>query len=411
MKKITTLLFLLTSGVWVSAETLTSGGDFLKIPVGGRNASMGEASVAAVNDIEAINVNPAALGHLRGLQAAYEHQIWFQNVNFDTLSVALPLKMLIPGKLLPGVAGLTVNYLYAPPIDIYDSWSEKIGTINFNAFQMRVGYSLEIFQSDVFRILAGGNMSFISKSMKADGIDTKGQTKPSVDLSAQAIIRHGSQDLRPIIGDSFTAGLVVRNIDFYSTGANENWPVLIKGGFAAKIYDLVLLDVDFAKDLSSPFYASLGAEYWLKNLVAFRVGGKLQKDASDLAFGVGFRYKLRDYTMFLDYALIPFLGNGMEPTHKIAFKIDISKLPEANEDLLYYKGVDYFVQGNYPQAIKMWERVLQKNPSHPEAKKRIDEARRVMQLNVEEQKVEQEMKNNRMLEPAAPTPDTVRKKK
>jgi len=416
MKKVSIIIsIVIGTGFWVGLEcqTLTSGGDFLKIPVGGRNASMAEASVAVVNDIEAISVNPAGMANIKGLQIAYEHQEWFQSVRFESLSGAIPLKMIFPGKMLPGVAGLIINYLYVPPIEIYDSWSEPIDSIKFNGFQFRLGYALMVFRSDLFEVMAGGNISFISKGMKASELNVKGQTKPAVDLSAQAKIFHGNADIRKIIGDYFTAGFVIRNIDFYSTGPNENWPTLIKLGFAAKIYDLVLLDIDLAKDLSSPFAATFGAEYWLKNLVAFRLGGKLQSaQSSHLSVGVGFKYKIRDYTMFLDYALIPF-ENGLEPTHKISFKVDISKIEiRDNTDILYYRGVDYFVHGQYQEALEMWEKVLKKNPEHAEAKKRIEETRKILELEKEEQKTRQEIETGKVeLEPAYPTPDTVKKKK
>lgn len=379
----TILVFVLIAVVpGMRAQTLTSGGDFLKIPVGGRNASMAEAQVAAVNDIEAIQVNPAGLAHLMGIQAAYEHQVWIQGVNFDTLSAAIPLKMVLPTKALPGVAGLTVNYLYSPPIVVYDAWSEPIDRISFNAFQLRLGYALQVFQNDVFRVFAGGNASLISKSMKAASLSAKGRTMPAIDLAAQAVIRHGQPDLRKIIGETFTAGVVFRNVDLLGADATERWPIQIKVGAAAKIYDLVLVDIDLFKDLSSPFAAVIGAEYWLKNLVAFRAGGKLQAaQTSHLSFGLGFKYKVGDYTMFLDYAVMP----GIDLTHKVAFKVDISRIPAPDVDLLYYRGIDYFVHGNYPQAIKMWERVLQRNPGHAGAKKRIQEAKEVMRKDAEEE--------------------------
>lgn len=82
-----------------------TGGTFLKIGVGAKPISMGEAYTALVEDVSAVYWNPAGLGRVKDLEASFMHLEWFQGIRYENLSFAQPL-----GDL--GVVGLTAAGLY-----------------------------------------------------------------------------------------------------------------------------------------------------------------------------------------------------------------------------------------------------------------------------------------------------------
>jgi hypothetical protein len=369
-----------------NASVLTTGADFMKIPSSGRAAAMGDSLIALVDDIDALNINVGALALLDRIQFMYDHTEWVNGtgVRFESLGFGSPLKTLLPAKMLPGTVGVTIQMLYMSPFQEFNDWGVEVGSdLKYSAFKMKVGYGLPVFRNDVFIVNAGANLSFISTTPSGKGI-----VKPSLDIGGLAVIRHGQTSLRNIIGDTFRAGLLVQNVDFYSSGVNNNLPLLIKFGFGAKVYQLVDVDLDFSKYLDdSLFQGSLGLEYWLKDLVAFRIGGKLGAD--QMGFfnaGLGFRYKIQNYRIALDYAFLPYGDVGF--AHKIVLKADVAKIEiQDRTDTYYYKGVDYFLNRQYPEALDMWEKVLRKNPGHEEAKKRIEETRKIMKLEEQQREL------------------------
>jgi len=367
------------------AQVATTGFDHLKIPSGGRFAGMGEATTALVDDIEALNINVGGLSRLQNLQFFVEGQFWVQDVKFGGFSVAVPLKF-FSSKSLPGVVGASVQLFGITPFDIYDTWGGTAsGQASFSAMRIKLGYSLQLLKISSMILNAGISAAIVTRNVDNNTADP-GKLKPAVDVGVLATFFHNSASLRNIMGDSFNVGVVVNNVDFINAGQNDNAPTSVRLGLGAMLFKTLNLGIDVLQTKGRAFgkgtQANIGLEYWLKNLVAFRVGAKLGADQSSFfSGGVGFQYKIGQNMAHLDYAIIPMGDFGL--THKVSIKFDIAKVeikvPDKT-DVYYYKGVDFFLHSQYAEAIDMWEKVLKKNPGHKEAKKRIDEARRIMKL-------------------------------
>jgi len=391
MKKIQIIiitLFFLGMSVFAS-EVLTTGADFLKIPVGARYSALGESMTAFADDIESIVVNPGGVGQINKFQVFYEHAEWFQSVRFETLSAGLPLKML-GGKrsILPGSVALNVKMLYMSPVTGYDSWGIATETVKYSTFDLHAGYGMKVFENSWTTLFAGGTLAFISKSMPGM---TTGYAKPSLDLGVSGRIYHHIQDSKVLkmIGDNVRVGAVVRNIDFYNVDKNEALPLSIKLGAAVKIYDMVDLDIDFLKYSDSGFRGNLGAEYWFRDIVAARIGTKLGAgQLNHFTWGIGVKQKFGQYTVYFDYAMLPYGDMGL--THKMSLKMDVDKIeikfPD-KEELWYYKGVDYFIHGEYEKADIMWKKVLKKNPENEQAKARLKEVSKILKMKEKESKM------------------------
>jgi len=97
-------------------------------------------------------------------------------------------------------------------------------------------------------------------------------------------------------------------------------PLNIKAGAAYK----VLKDLTVACDLDeyiidNKLYASVGAEYWLKNVLALRSGYRFGYDTSSLGgiVGLGVGAGVKIWGVTLDYAFVPFGDLG--DTHRVSF--------------------------------------------------------------------------------------------
>lgn len=374
-------LCLIIFSVLLRAADDTSGADFQKIPMVGRTSGMGDSISAVISDVEAINVNPAGLARLEMLQLFYEHSEWFQSVRYEAVSLGLPFKRLMPKSSFPAVLGFNVRMLYYAPTTVYSSWGDSTGEVKFNAFQFKAAYSMSFIRNDLLTLFGGANVSVISKSMDTTA-GSQGFAKPALDAGFLAVIDHNipSAGFKKVFGPTFNAALTFNNIGFVKTDVNENLPFTAKLGLGFNLFDTANLNIDMMQDTSSSFKANLGAEYWFKNLIAARLGVRLGVDQlNHFTWGLGVKQKFQKYMLEVDYAMLPFTAVGL--THKMSLKMGLEKIeikvPDRT-DLLYYKGIDFFVHNDYERAIEMWQRVLKKTPNHKDAKERIAETEALM---------------------------------
>jgi predicted RND superfamily exporter protein len=199
--------------------------------------------------------------------------------------------------------------------------------------------------------------------------------------------------LKKYIGEIIQLSFVAQNIGPAGSEANEGLPLQLKAGVGVKAMNLVDVGIDVVKQMDGGVSAGIGMEYLFRNLIAFRTGGVLSRDSlSKFSVGLGVQQKIGKFKYHLDYAMVPFGSLGM--THRIGMKMDIGKieLPDKTE-LYYYKGVDYFIQNNFEDAVKMWEKVLAKDPEHPEARKRIDEVKKILKFQEQEKELKKVQEN------------------
>lgn len=360
------------------AETLTSGSDAFKIPVSSRNVGMSESLSALVNDIDALYLNPGALYRLKPIQLLYEHAEWFQDVRYENVALAAPLKMIAPGQNLPLAFGIGFQYLYAAPMDIYSDWGFVSQSLDFSSFRIKGAVSTRVLKAEYLALGAGIAFSINGKNV---GGSTKSLT--TFDVGTHGLLYHHNDTLKGIFGSSFNLALVVQNIGLAQTGGREDAAMLFRLGLGASLYKMVNLDIDISKSMDSALQAGLGAEYWIMNMVALRAGGIYGSDRlNNFSFGLGFKYPLGNYGVAVDYALLPQDSLGL--THRVSLKMDIKKIeikkPADDSDSYYYKGVNLFIQNDYEKALEMFQKTVKKNPANKEAKKRIEEIRKIMEF-------------------------------
>lgn len=67
----------------------TTAANFLEIGYGSAGVAMGDAYVAAVNDLSAIYWNPAGLAHMRQGEAMFVHQPWVADINTSMVAASV----------------------------------------------------------------------------------------------------------------------------------------------------------------------------------------------------------------------------------------------------------------------------------------------------------------------------------
>lgn len=269
----------------------TGAADFLKIPVGARETSLGGAFTAVADNADAVFYNPAGLGRLELAEVSYAYNDYLPGVSQQWLAAAFPSAH--------GALGLGVNYLNIKEFASYDSADNRTGSVSAYDLAVYLGYGgrFETASDLVPNVRYGAALKYISEKLDTSKASGYG-------LDAGLLLLPAVKDLE--------FGLVLENLsgsrlDFISEGARP--PLNVKTGVSYRLGKrggaagaLFSMDINFPQD--GPRYLSAGLESTLYGALALRAGYSTFGEISNgVSFGLGFGLPARGgREMRLDYS-------------------------------------------------------------------------------------------------------------
>jgi len=338
MKK-PTLVYLIISAMLLPGADLfaqvtkagTTSGSFLKIGLGARATAMGDASVAVVNDVNAMYWNPAGLSHLTKNEVTLQHIDWLADINFDFVGMGIPL-----GN--AGNFGLFAMNLGFPDDKVRTVFEPEGTGEFFNASNIALGVSYSRFLTDRFSI--GVNAKYIQEqiwSMSASAVAIDVGTffrskyydlKIAVCLSnfGTKMYYQGRANLLFVDPDVTVEG----NNDRIRAGLEmEKWdlPLQFRVGFSIDPINTSHSRVTIAADAVHPSdnkeYINSGMEYGFHEMFFLRGGYRglgIDEAEGGLTLGGGFKYNLLgNVTLKLDYAYADY--NRLGSIHRYAVAV------------------------------------------------------------------------------------------
>ncbi len=298
----------LAPGLAMGSGGGSSGADFIKVGIGARPAAMGEAFVAAADDINAAFWNPAGLALIERTEASFMHMAYLADISYENVSLGGPINRLSGW-------GASVSYMWQPPFDSTQNTFGAPTQAAANADDLAVGlsyaYNFGNYRTtdfNVSNISAGATLKLIQRTLS--------------DHTANAI--YGDAGIVAEVMEGLRLGFVVQNagttITFIS--AADPPPLNTKLGLAwnLRMNDsnrlMLAYDINHPIDLSdldtNRWRQNLGAEYWLLNTLALRAGYEFGYDLGGMTAGAGFRWN----SLGVDYAFVPYSLAGN--THRIS---------------------------------------------------------------------------------------------
>jgi len=305
-------LIALCPGIAGALGAGTSGADFMDINIGSRPAAMGGAFVAAADDVNSPEWNPAGLALIPRDEASFTHLLYIADISYEGLAAAGPIDRYSGW-------GLSVNYLWQPP---FDSTQNDFGAPTQAAatgYDLAVGASYamnlgsyETLDFNISNISLGASLKLIDESLSGSSGDAL-----YADLGLLGELYPGVR-----------VGFLIQNFGTTISygGASDPAPANTKLGlaWAKTINDAnrfeVTADLNHPVDASNLDYVrwreNFGLEYWLFNTLALRGGYQVGYDLTGLTAGLGFRWK----SLELDYAFVPYGDLGY--TNRVSLVYD-----------------------------------------------------------------------------------------
>lgn len=297
-----------------------SAANFLKIGVGPRAVSLGEAFSGLADDASAIHYNPAGLGTLQRYEVSFMHNELFEGVRQEWATVAWPTKHF-------GTFAIAYNQLAISPFDSYDELDQKIGTIDAKDTATTLAYSLEIGKGQ--RLSVGVAAKYIKSELH-----TFSATALAMDLGV--LWRLGREK---IYETEYRIGVTARNLGPEMKFIDEGFPLpqslnigLCRNSPLPHPFEdmrLALLLEGVAPNDNLP-YAATGIELRIVREFAIRVGYNLKQDTGlGLSGGVGFTSLSRGFTaewwpeISLDYAIVDY--GKLDQAHRVSLTLKFGK--------------------------------------------------------------------------------------
>lgn len=263
----------------------TTTASFLKIGVGARAAAMGEAFTALASDGTSLYWNPAGLTQLKTKEISATYNSWFEEIKQGYLSLTFPSAR--------GTMGLGTNYVDMGKLEGRDVEGNPTGDFTASDIHIFVGYARKLKKSS-WGLTVGWLQDVIKEDKKNTFLTNIGFLYP--------------------VSDRFTLGVVAQNIG--SKLGSDPLPLTFKVGAATNLKALTLA-VDIAKPQDNEIYYGLGAEWWLRNALALRIGYKTNQDiGKGITAGIG----LKIGKTSIDYAYVPYGDLGVTQRISLAIK-------------------------------------------------------------------------------------------
>jgi outer membrane protein OmpA-like peptidoglycan-associated protein len=325
----------------------TTGADFLNILPGARSAALAGCYSGLGNDAETLFYNPAGMTGLLNPQLGFSHLAYWDGISYDAIWGVQPL-----GE--RGAAGITAAFLNVQPFNSTDDPtipSEQAWNLMASA-----GYAYKPMRA----LALGGQVKYLMLALS-----TARSWGAAADLGVQYFL----------MNDQAVLAAEVQNLGFLNAFDQTGDPLPLKAGVGAAYHfwpdepHRLSLDAEASFPARGQISAGVGAEAWVWNTVALRVGIKSGADAGDwLTVGAGVHWQ----GLHVDYALTPLGLLGM--THRISAGYDFGsqrhlsrpklKLILLTRQFLYVDGqagyeIKFVPSAQVAAGLSHWEVVIE----------------------------------------------------
>ncbi|PKL89982.1 MAG: hypothetical protein CVV23_02820 [Ignavibacteriae bacterium HGW-Ignavibacteriae-2] len=293
-----------------------STAQFLKIGVGGRASSLGDAFVAIADDASALYWNPAGLAFANQNQVIFSHNEWVVDIKHEFVGAFYR----ISGN---DVVGVSFTSLHTKDMPVTTE-TMPFGTgeyFSYGDVAFAVTYSRKMTEQFSF----GGSVRYIEETL--DVLKMRGVM---IDLGTMYYTGLGTTRFAVAITNFGNEMAPDGKVTLFGKNEKSDWqsfspPTMFRIGFALEPYMDDVHRITSTIQLNHPNdnseNVSFGTEYSWRNIVQLRGGYKLNVDEQSFTFGAGVKLPLgiADVTFDYGYSAFERLGSA----HRISLLLGL----------------------------------------------------------------------------------------
>lgn len=349
----------------------------LRIPMGGKQESMGTARTAAADDITFFESNPAASSFLKFTELAFFHNNWIADANVETIAFTSRY-----GNLGTGAFG---KFLYVP-FTGYDLWGSRVSKGYYSESILSLNGSYRFFSSyDFWGIAAGSNLKLAYRNIPSKIYASQNGFAVAADLGL--LTKFDMLKFFDAREKNASLGVAIKNIGL-EADRDDPLPSEISAGiayvplkFLTLSFDFIYPFVIFSDVPKEKFGFAAGVDAVVTDFFSLQ-GGFLFR-GSNPRFSLGSEIMLRNINFNINYTLD--LTSQTNPDRfSVAASFNMGDKGRAHisamADGFYIKGLYAYSQGDLDEAIKNWQEALKLDKTFSPAEKNLKIALRTKEL-------------------------------
>lgn len=307
----------------------TIGLKFLDIGVGGRALAMGEAYTAIADDASSVFWNPAGIANVEDGDLFAGYTSWPADINLYSVALAKKLNIPLVGSGALAFSGTLLNTGLMNRTTEYDPDGDFSGTFAYEDYYF--GLTLGKFFTDRFAF--GATIKYVHEKIAdwdinswAVDIGTYYETGYKSIRIGMSVMNFGPDvtfkvdedgdgrfDEDPLDGisqDDDNGDGVIDGLDLDGEDVEQKpvpLPLTFRAGIAMDVLENEFSKATLVAELAHPpdnvERYQFGGEYWFQDMLALRVGYKLNMDEGGFTAGAGFKWPFSASGKFsVDYA-------------------------------------------------------------------------------------------------------------
>lgn len=370
----------------------------LLIPIGGRPESLGSAYTGLCDDAGYINYNAAASCLLTNTQVSAYHNSWIADSKLDTLVYTTRNENF--------GFGIQAGCLYLP-FSEYNIYGERVNASYYSETNLALNFSYNFLAGYDFKGIALGGS--IKSAFRSVPDYTDNNTDAIIPLSGLAQSGIGIMaDLGVMLQFNFLKffasrtpnvriGISAQNLGVAFTGIggkkgislDDPLPSFIAAGFSCQFLPVITASFDikqpvnlFALQDYQTFSMSAGIILAFTKSFSLLLGTEFK--GGNPRFSLGSEIQLVNARLNFNYTLD--LTSSFNPVNRISLsaKILLGDRGRAERqkliDQLYLKGLDFYANSEWENAIEEWEQILLINKRYDPAILGIESARSQIEM-------------------------------
>ncbi|MEW6042300.1 MAG: PorV/PorQ family protein, partial [Elusimicrobiota bacterium] len=339
-----------------AAATGGQPGQFLQWAAGARSLGMGKAFFSVADDASATYWNPAGMVQLDRNEVIALHSTLWAGTSYDFISLVYPTPK-------SGVIGGNIVRMYTGGFEKIDfSWDPNTNVILFN--------KSSTFSDDQIAVTA----AYGRKVMQNASIGVAGKLlQRTLDVHTDQIFAFDVTFLMKGLNHTLpgiTLGFGINNLITKSFNTKDELPMTLRLGASHKfLRDKFTASLDLIKGMKANLNWAVGAEYWVVNFLAFRMGFDGESGFRESSMGLGFKYK--DYSLDYAFAFHDLGPSTMRISGAWRFGRSVVQNREATVRRLLQEAVDSYRRGNYLVSFNRTEKAYSIDPANKEVQKLI----------------------------------------
>ena len=314
--------------VWAQDAGLEPSGDFnkggrtsfqfLKIGLGARQAAMGEASIAVVQDVNSVFWNPAGIRGVESAEASFSYVQWLADMNYAAGAVGYRWDGV--GVFALSVASL--DYGDIPEALVTGDGNDTRTGGTFSGSDLMAGLTFSRAMTD--RLSLGLTVKYLHESLFDYSANTFAfDVGTAYDL--------GFKGLRLAMSAQNFGG-AIKYLDESDREAGYDLPLLFRIGLAVDVLGangLIAMDpmhrlILSAEAINTNDFSErlhVGGEYWFSDFLALRAGYRMNYAEGNLSLGFGLAPSFAGMDVRLDYAYVAY--EFLDAPHRFTLSIGL----------------------------------------------------------------------------------------